>query len=231
MSKKASKNTPAKSRKSGGESKDIYSRSVKKGTSGYDFAARVRKCCISWHECIQKWDSTNTTGLEIATKVVNVQLQKASEEQDESQGSSLQPFNNAKFTNDSDELQQDKEKFVHIFESLKEIQGKMKSLTSNFEAMSSLHQMKEGESKKGQAIFETWPLENYVNLSRKLAEMFEKEIRLKEKLVRMLVKEANNEERSKLMSCLAMWLHQPYLQDDYRQELELMLLETGLRTL
>lgn len=61
--------------------------------------------------------------------------------------------------------------------------------------------------------------------------MFEKEIRLKERLVGMLIKEAKCEDRSKLMSCLAMWLHQPYLEDEYRQELELMLLETGLRTL
>ena len=61
--------------------------------------------------------------------------------------------------------------------------------------------------------------------------MFEKELRLKEKLVGMLMKEGKSEDRSKSMACLAMWLHQPYLEDDYHQELELMMLETGLRTL
>lgn len=230
MSKKASRSSPGKSRKSNGEarnSKERYSPSVKKGTSGYDFAARVRKCCVNWHESVQKWDNTNGTALELATKIVNVQLQKASEEQNESH-----PFGNPNFVSDSnDELVNDKEKLVQIFDAMKQIQEKMKSLSSNFEAISSLHQMKEGESNKGQPIFETWPLENYVNLSKELAEMFEKEICLKERLVGMLIREAKSEDRSKLMSCLAMWLHQPYLKDEYRQELELMLLETGLRTL
>ena len=67
-------------------------------------------------------------------------------------------------------------------------------------------------------------------MSRKLASMFEKELRLKEKLVGMVLRETTIEDRSKLMACLAMWLHQPYLEPYYQQELELMLIETGLRT-
>ena len=69
-----------------------------------------------------------------------------------------------------------------------------------------------------------------VNLSRKLANMFEQELRLKERLVAIVLREASIEDRSKLMACLAMWLHQPYIDNDYQQEMELMLLETGLRT-
>ena len=37
----------------------------------------------------------------------------------------------------------------------------MSSLTSNFEAISSLWEMKEGVNKRGKPVFETWPLENY----------------------------------------------------------------------
>lgn len=37
----------------------------------------------------------------------------------------------------------------------------MSSLTSNFEAISSLQEMKEGASESKQPVFETWPLENY----------------------------------------------------------------------
>lgn len=60
--------------------------------------------------------------------------------------------------------------------------------------------------------------------------MFGQELRLKEKLVAMVLREATIEDRSKLMACLAMWLHEPYLDHNYQQELELMLIETGLRT-
>ena len=69
-----------------------------------------------------------------------------------------------------------------------------------------------------------------VNLSRKLARMFEKELRLKERLVAMVLRDGTMDDRSKLMACLAMWLHQPYLDYNHKQELELMLIETGLRT-
>ena len=69
-----------------------------------------------------------------------------------------------------------------------------------------------------------------VSVSRKLANMFEQELRLKERLVAMVLREATVDSRDKLMACLAMWLHQPYLDWNYQQELELMLLETGLRT-
>ena len=69
-----------------------------------------------------------------------------------------------------------------------------------------------------------------VSVSRKLANMFEQELQLKERLVAMVLREAMIDDRSKLMACLAMWLHQPYLDDNFRQELQLMLLESGLRT-
>ena len=77
MSKKANKNTPGKSRKSSGESARSSSQNLARGSSGYDYAGRVRKCCLSWHECVQKWASENSCGLELATKIVNEQLQKS----------------------------------------------------------------------------------------------------------------------------------------------------------
>ena len=72
MSKKGNRNTPGKSRKSSSNSQNVG-----KGSSGYDCAGRIRKCCISWHECVQKWEVTNSSGLELATKIVNEQLQKS----------------------------------------------------------------------------------------------------------------------------------------------------------
>ena len=69
-----------------------------------------------------------------------------------------------------------------------------------------------------------------VSVSKKLANMFEQELRLKERLVAMVLRETATDNRSNLMACLAMWLHQPYLDDNCKQQLELMLLETGLRT-
>ena len=75
MSRKANRNTAGKSRKSSSESTKGSSQNIVKGNSGYDFAGRIRKCCISWHECVQKWDNTNSAGLELATKIVNEKLQ------------------------------------------------------------------------------------------------------------------------------------------------------------
>ena len=72
MSKKANRSSAGKSRKSSSSSQNVG-----KGSSGYDYGERIRKCCISWHECVQKWESTNSSGLELATKIVNEQLQKS----------------------------------------------------------------------------------------------------------------------------------------------------------
>ena len=224
MSKKASRNAAGKSRKSNSSSQNVG-----KSSSGYDCAERIRKCCISWHECVQKWKSTNSNGLELATKIVNEQLQKSSTEQDDLDETSPDSFGFGKSDEDN-EILSDKEKLVKIFNSLKDIHKKMNSLTSNFEAISSLWELKEGVSESQKPVFETWPLGNYVNVSRKLASMFEQELRLKERLVAMVLRQATIDSRSKLMACLAMWLHQPYLDDNYQLELELMLLETGLRT-
>lgn len=70
-----------------------------------------------------------------------------------------------------------------------------------------------------------------VDLSRKISNMFEHELQLKEKLISLIFSDGNVDDRNKLMACLAMWLHQPYIDDDFKEEMELMHLETGLRTL
>lgn len=42
--------------------------------SGYDFAGRIKKCCINWQEYWQKWEFQNRDGIELATKIVNERL-------------------------------------------------------------------------------------------------------------------------------------------------------------
>ncbi|XP_015767874.1 PREDICTED: cyclin-dependent kinase 2-interacting protein-like [Acropora digitifera] len=41
-----------------------------------DIARRVRECCASWHENVNKWSKLNELGTSVANKLVNLQLQK-----------------------------------------------------------------------------------------------------------------------------------------------------------
>ena len=41
-----------------------------------DVAKRLRDCCATWHEHVNKWSKLNELGTSVANKLVNLQLQK-----------------------------------------------------------------------------------------------------------------------------------------------------------
>lgn len=41
---------------------------------------RVKECCVHLHSCVQKWKELNNKGFDIASKLVNLSLQKKYEE-------------------------------------------------------------------------------------------------------------------------------------------------------
>ena len=41
-----------------------------------DVAKRLRDCCATWHEHVNKWSKLNEIGTSLANKLVNLQLQK-----------------------------------------------------------------------------------------------------------------------------------------------------------
>lgn len=65
-------------------------------------------------------------------------------------------------------------------------------------------------------------------VSRKLCDMYQKELLLK----RMITEElAHAADHDLILSYLSMWLHQPYVETNSTMLLESMLLETGHRAL
>ncbi|KAF4018152.1 hypothetical protein G4228_009409 [Cervus hanglu yarkandensis] len=120
------------------------------------------------------------------------------------------------------------EELQTTLDGLTKIQMKMEKLSSTTKGVCELEDYHYGEERKRPPLFHTWPTAHFYEVSRKLSDMYGRELRLKRVVVEQL---AHATDRDLALSYLSMWLHQPYLEGSSRLLLESMLLETGHRAL
>ncbi|KAG8514437.1 Cyclin-dependent kinase 2-interacting protein, partial [Galemys pyrenaicus] len=108
------------------------------------------------------------------------------------------------------------------------IQMKMEKLSSTTRGICELENYHYGGESRRRPLFHTWPTAHFYEVSRKLADMYSRELRLKRTIVEEL---AHTEAHGLVLSYLSMWLHQPYVESDSKLQLEGLLLETGHRPL
>lgn len=103
---------------------------------------------------------------------------------------------------------------------------KMESLEKNFNAIRNLKALQRKEDSSDDRIFSTWTIEEFCDASKRLLDLYTKELSLKQRLVMEFTHCKNRDE---LMVYLSLWLHEPLLDDDNEVLLESMLIEAGLR--
>ncbi|XP_004483595.1 cyclin-dependent kinase 2-interacting protein [Dasypus novemcinctus] len=193
-------------------------------------ARRIKDNAADWHNLILKWDTLNDAGFATANNIANLKISLLAEDKTELENSSLASERSEEkvLPDYNKELEALCEDLQATLDSLTKIQMKMEKLSSTTKGICDLETYHYGEDNKRPPLFHTWPTAHFYAASRRLSDMYRKELLLKRVVVEEL---AHTTDRSLTLSYLSMWLHQPYVESDSKLLLESMLLETEHRAL
>ncbi|XP_043778542.1 cyclin-dependent kinase 2-interacting protein isoform X3 [Cervus elaphus] len=193
-------------------------------------ARKIKDNAADWHNLILKWETLNDGGFATASNIANMKISLLSRDKIELESSGLAADDAAEKEHPeySRELEALCEELQTTLDGLAKIQMKMEKLSSTTKGVCELEDYHYGEERKRPPLFHTWPTAHFYEVSRKLSDMYGRELRLKRVVVEQL---AHATDRDLALSYLSMWLHQPYLEGSSRLLLESMLLETGHRAL
>ncbi|XP_059230012.1 cyclin-dependent kinase 2-interacting protein [Mustela nigripes] len=193
-------------------------------------ARKIKDNAADWHNLILKWETLNDAGFATANSIANLKTRVRSEDKTELQGSSPASGEDAEKTlpEYSKELEALCEELQTTLEALAKIQMKMEKLSLTTKGVCELENYHYRDGRPRPPLFHTWPTAHFYEVSRKLCDMYQKELLLK----RMITEElAHAADYDLTLSYLSMWLHQPYVETNSTMLLESMLLETGHRAL
>ncbi|XP_076979731.1 cyclin-dependent kinase 2-interacting protein isoform X2 [Tamandua tetradactyla] len=193
-------------------------------------ARRIKDNAADWHNLILKWEKLNDAGFATANSIANLKMSLLSKDKMELENCSLAADRNEVKMHPeyNKELEALCEALQATMDELTKIQMKMEKLSSTTKGICDLENYHYGEDSKRAPLFHTWPTSQFYDVSRRLSDMYRKELLLKRTMVEEL---AHTADRDLTLSYLSMWLHQPYVESDSKLQLEGMLLETGHRAL
>ncbi|CAM4645031.1 unnamed protein product [Leuciscus chuanchicus] len=194
-------------------------------------ARKLKDNAADWHNLILKWERLNDEGSTIATKIVNLGLNKKSNMESDmvmEGGSSAagDPSKNLKQSNQ--ELEEECVKLQDVVEKMANILSKMEKMVSDERGICELEAFQYGEKGRPEPLFHTWPTHQFAEVSSKLYESYKQELALKKTILQELAHTSNTDLS---MVYLSSWLYQPYIDDSGKLLLESLLLETGHRPL
>uniref|UniRef100_A0A8C9DTA0 Cyclin dependent kinase 2 interacting protein n=1 Tax=Prolemur simus TaxID=1328070 RepID=A0A8C9DTA0_PROSS len=193
-------------------------------------ARKIKDNAADWHNLILKWETLNDAGFTTANNIANLKISLLSKDKAQLESSSPTDDENEEkmYPEYSEELEMLCEELQATLAGLTKIQVKMEKLSSTTKGICELENYHHGEESKRLPLFHTWPTTHFYEVSRKLSDMYRKELLLKRTVAEEL---AHCSDHDLTLSYLSMWLHQPYVESDSKLHLESMLLETGHRAL
>ncbi|XP_067098799.1 cyclin-dependent kinase 2-interacting protein [Osmerus mordax] len=194
-------------------------------------ARKLKDNAADWHNLILKWDKLNDEGSTIANKIVNLGISKGSQQQHNMMLEDLEgsiSTNTEETAGHSRELEEECSKLLAVVDRMSRVVSKMEKLVSTGKGVLELEMFQCGAAGRLTPLFLTWPTTLFVEVSAKLYEAYSQELRLKQAILQELAHTSSPDLSMVHLSC---WLHQPYLDDSLRLQLEGLLLETGHRTL
>ena len=169
----------------------------------------MKVCCKNLHSFAQAWQEYNGKGFEVATTLVNALLhgqEGAKSHEDEAVDSSCA------------QLQDLLDQFHRTLEHLASLSSNLKSIISLMEAR--------GENPTA-PLFHTLPMTAFASCADSMFLDHSQELSLKRSIVTDMLRGQRN--RETLRTYLSCWIHQPYLSSHTGDQLEALLIETGLR--
>ncbi|XP_076777249.1 cyclin-dependent kinase 2-interacting protein [Arvicanthis niloticus] len=192
-------------------------------------ARKLKDNAADWHNLILKWDSLSDKGFTTASSIANLKVSLLSKEKVELESGPASREEEDKTNRDYDEgLEALCEELQTILDGLTKIQTKMEKLSSTTKGICELENYHSREASSQPPLFHTWPTAFFYEVSHRLSEAYKKELLLKRTIGAEL---AHTADRNLSLTYLSMWLHQPYIENDSKLQLESMLLETGHRAL
>ncbi|XP_003408656.1 cyclin-dependent kinase 2-interacting protein isoform X1 [Loxodonta africana] len=193
-------------------------------------ARKIKDNAADWHNLILKWESLNDAGFATANSIANLKISLLSKDKVELESCSpaADKDEEKSYPGYNKELEMLCEELQATLDGLTKIQVKMEKLTSTTKGICDLENYHYGEESQRPLLFHTWPTADFYAVSRRLSDMYAKELLLKRTIVEEL---AHSSDHDLALSYLSMWLHQPYVENSSQLLLEGMLLETGHRAL
>lgn len=192
---------------------------------------KLKDDAADWHNLILKWERLNDEGSTIATKIVNLGLNKKSHIGSElvMEGGSLPSGDlSENLTKSNQELEGECEKLKDVVDKMANILSKMEKMVQAERGICELEAFQFGEKGRPEPLFHTWSTKHFAEVSSKLYESYKQELALKKTVLQELAHTANADLS---MVYLSSWLYQPYIEDSGKLLLESLLLETGHRSL
>ncbi|XP_048047427.1 cyclin-dependent kinase 2-interacting protein [Megalobrama amblycephala] len=194
-------------------------------------ARKIKDNAADWHNLILKWERLNDEGSTIATKIVNLGLNKKSNTESDilmEGGSSAAGDLSENLKQSNRELEEECLKLQDVVDKMANILSKMEKIVHAEHGICELEAFQYGEKGRAEPLFHTWPTQKFAEVSSKLYESYKQELALKKTILQELAHTSNADLS---MVYLSSWLYQPYIEDSGKLLLESLLLETGHRPL
>ncbi|XP_059155032.1 cyclin-dependent kinase 2-interacting protein-like [Physella acuta] len=176
---------------------------------------KVKDLAADYHNLTMKWNNLNSQGMDIITKIANIKIDKVFnvEKDPDSETHTDLPL----------ELNPLCDALSDIVDAMSRVESKLEHKAKIAEGLLSLQKYQRSAS-SSPVLFSTMTLEDVVNTVKEIHQYFGQELKLKRELCRQL---AHAGSRDVMMFYSTCWLHQPYLQAGWEDQLQALLSETG----
>nr|XP_039271083.1 cyclin-dependent kinase 2-interacting protein-like [Styela clava] len=181
------------------------------------FPRRIKDCVADIHNAIQKWESSKNKGFNLVSDIANLKIASRAYDEASCYPNGLENMcSNLKI----------------IYDNMENLCIKMNKITVQLQKIAKLNSQSSSD-----IYFMTWPASNLFETVKQISDMHKEELEAKKAIVESIahVDLMSNGEirdtdssRDILMTYVACWLHEPFINEETRTiMMEELLLETG----
>ncbi|KAH9498259.1 hypothetical protein Btru_009493 [Bulinus truncatus] len=177
---------------------------------------KVKDLAADFHNVIMKWNSLNSQGLDIITKISNIKIEKVFNVQElsDSQQPQFLPL----------ELNPLCALLLKIVDDMEKIVQKLESKTKIAESLVSLKSFQRSTGSSRDVLFLSMSLEDVAKTVQNIYKDYATELAFKKEVCKHVCHATN---RGEVMFYTISWVHQPYISSDTQDQLQALLIETG----
>lgn len=170
------------------------------------------------HNLVVKWNTLQIDGTNIVNEIANIKLERLLCQSDESEDHSSADLLPPSLLPLCDKLTQ-------LLKRMEKVVYRLSGLVSMCHGVEQL-ECRNQTTEKSVILFQGWDLKQFEDTIREVTQMYRKELELKKSIAENI---CHAKDRNSVMFYVASWVHQPYIEDRSKLQIESILLETKLK--